>query len=215
MSWLLTARTLICTGALAISSISLAEELEGGQYQYCLLCHGSAGQGNSVVKAPAIAGIDEFYLRQQMASYRMSIRGDDYQVDPEGAEMAAVARVIADHEVDEIIRLLSSVQSNAPSHTGVEGDMDTGKASYTQMCAACHGAAAQGNELMKAPGLVHLNDWYVVSSFNKYVNGVRGKSAQDSSAQQMRAIVQGLPENFSIEDIAVYIRSIKVGDKNN
>lgn len=214
MRWLSIFRGLTYSILLMISSVSLAEQLDNGKYKYCLLCHGSAGQGNSIIQAPAIAGVSEFYLRQQVANYRSTRRGDDYHSDPAAAEMAAAARTIADEEIAAIAGFLKSLEGQRSSHDGVEGNSVAGQASYMQACSSCHGSAAQGSELLKVPALNYLNDWYVVSSFNKYISGARGKSLQDASAQQMRAIVQGLPQDFSIEDIAAYIRSLNIGGSN-
>lgn len=194
---------------LSVSFAVLSESRGYEKYQYCLTCHGSTGQGNRVVEAPAIKGADEYFLRRQLQDYRAQKRGAHIETDPTGAEMAAVARGLDDEEIPKIAGFLQSLQRNPPQHDGVSGDFAKGKANYNKVCGACHGPLAQGSEPLQAPALDHLNDWYLVSSFNKYLNGVRGGANEDISAQQMRAIAQNLPEGFLIEDVAVYIRSLR------
>jgi cytochrome c553 len=75
-------------------------------------------------------------------------------------------------------------------------------------CAACHGADGRGNEALKAPPLVGQNDWYIVAQLKKFKEGIRGADPQDASGQQMRAMVNVLPDETAVRNVAAYIRTL-------
>jgi cytochrome c oxidase subunit II len=177
------------------------------EYSYCFLCHGASGQGNIAIQAPAIAGISESYLHRQLDSYRNAYRGSDYSADPAGAEMLSVAQQLTSAQNEGIINFLAPYKNQSATHSGLDGDADEGKAHYEQQCSACHGNDGQGSDILMTDALTNLNDWYLVSSFNKYRDGTRGGNPDDTPAHQMHLFVQALPEDFPINDIAAYLRS--------
>jgi cytochrome c oxidase subunit 2 len=58
-------------GALVATSV-IAGDVD---YSYCTVCHGAHGNGNPAINAPKIAGIEPWYLKQQLVSFRTGVRG--------------------------------------------------------------------------------------------------------------------------------------------
>ena len=41
----------------------------------CATCHGAKGEGNAQLKAPSIASLPEWYVREQLTKFRTGMRG--------------------------------------------------------------------------------------------------------------------------------------------
>jgi cytochrome c553 len=63
-------------------------------YAGCASCHGSNGEGNTTIPAPPLAGLDDWYLVEQLESYGSGRRGA-HKEDVQGAQMRAPALVLA------------------------------------------------------------------------------------------------------------------------
>src|SRR5690606_29960271 len=46
-----------------------------GHYNSCGACHGNRAQGNEALQAPALAGLQDWYIRQQLENFRQGVRG--------------------------------------------------------------------------------------------------------------------------------------------
>lgn len=176
------------------------------EYRYCAVCHGAALQGNNAIQAPALAGIEDWYLKARLQAYRSQQLGHDFAADPAGTEMRIVARELGDEKLADIARYVAGFRNVAPA-TSVSGNASTGRRLYMAQCATCHGARGEGNAQLHAPGLARLNDWYLVSAWGKYRSGLRGAQGSDPYAQQMRALAEALGPDLAINDIAAYLRS--------
>lgn len=64
-------------------------------YVSCSGCHGASGEGNSALKAPALAGQTDWYLVTQLERFRAGERGFAPQ-DDLGNQMRAAAAVVPD-----------------------------------------------------------------------------------------------------------------------
>lgn len=179
-------------------------ESVAANYGYCTVCHGAGGNGNVAISAPALAGIEPWYLEEQLKSYRDGRRGQDFATDTSGAEMRTVARELADGQLADIARYVGEFKI-APKIPSVQGDAANGRRRYMAHCAACHGAHADGNAPLHAPSLARLNDWYIVAAFKKYQSGARGASADSPWANQMHLIAGSLPGEFPINDVSAYL----------
>lgn len=69
-------------------------------YATCVACHGSQAEGNEAMRAPALAGQNDFYLYNQLKNFKAGFRGYDSR-DQYGSQMRMMAQMIAD---DEAIR---------------------------------------------------------------------------------------------------------------
>ena len=63
----------------------------------CASCHGDNGAGNKDLKAPQLAGVDDWYLATELRKFRAGARGVSAQ-DREGRLMRPMARTLADEE---------------------------------------------------------------------------------------------------------------------
>jgi len=67
-------------------------------YASCVGCHGSEGRGNAAVGAPALAGLDDWYLAEQLESFANGTRGT-HKEDSSGAQMRAAAAGLQSQDV--------------------------------------------------------------------------------------------------------------------
>jgi cytochrome c oxidase subunit 2 len=76
----------------APGATATAPEVSRGQslYTSCSACHGSEGQGNETLGAPALVSLDMWYLAEQLKSYADGLRGT-HPSDGYGAQMRALA----------------------------------------------------------------------------------------------------------------------------
>jgi cytochrome c oxidase subunit 2 len=206
---LLAVTFLIGVAASASAADSALERL-AGDYDYCTVCHGANGQGNVAIQAPALAGIETWYLRSRLQAYRAQHLGVEFARDPSGTEMRTVAREIDAARIPGIADYIAHFRP-APQARTLPGNTVNGRRLYATHCATCHGERGTGNELLHAPGLQRLNDWYFVAAFGKYRSGLRGTASDDVFGTQMRVLASSLPADFAINDVVAYIQSLRTG----
>ncbi len=185
-----------------------ADDEDGGGrlYEPCAACHGSRAEGNAQVEAPALAGLPEWYISRQLRNFRTERRGTD-EADLYGGQMARMAlQLWDDGEVKRVAAYISSLERMQPPRT-LRGKASRGEAAYAP-CAACHGAAAEGNEEIGAPPLVNLGDWYIAKQLAAFRSGKRGAHIEDAFGQQMRAAAATLADDRSAQEVAAYIGSL-------
>ena len=188
---LLVAMTALLTNASAAEKTDLS---------YCTVCHGAHGNGNPAIRAPKISGMEAWYLRRQLESFRDGTRGT-HPDDTAGQEMQPVGVRLRDKAgIDEAIAYVSSFEPKTPPIT-IEGDVTRGRSLYVT-CESCHGAKGEGNQAMGAPALAARTDWYLVTQLQNYQTGVRDNA-------QMRAIASTLPDQQAIDDVVAYINTLR------
>jgi cytochrome c oxidase subunit 2 len=187
-----------------------AQDAEAGRPLYgpCATCHGVTGEGNQGVGAPRIAGLPEWYVAQQLRNFRARRRGAA-ESDVYGPQMARAAEQLwDDSEVVNVAAFVASLPVTASAPT-LRGKSNRGREAYAT-CAACHGAAGEGNTELRAPPLRHLDDWYLVRQLAAFRSGDRGAHADDISGQQMRAAIAAvdLAADSALEDLAAHVRAL-------
>jgi cytochrome c oxidase subunit 2 len=172
----------------------------------CVTCHGGAGVGNPVVGAPSLAGLESWYLRNQLIGFRANFRGAQAQYIPAYEMQDSVAK-LSDSEIDQLVAYISAWEpvSSAPTFSG---DTNHGSEIYAS-CAACHGIFAEGNELLNAPALASRDDWYLLRQLKLFKSGFRGSHPDDQFGAQMRASVQVLETEQDMTDVVAYIKSLQ------
>ena len=90
----------------------------------------------------------------------------------------------------------------------MKGDANAGKPLYVT-CATCHGAKAEGNPALNAPKLADQQDWYLVRQIKNFKSGVRGGNPKDMYGMQMKPMAAMLADDQAIDNVVVYIRSLK------
>ncbi|MFQ5551273.1 MAG: c-type cytochrome [Gemmatimonadales bacterium] len=184
-----------------------AQSVDAGRAAYtttCVACHGANGEGNKALGAPAIAGQSAWYVQRQLQNFRAGARGTA-SADTYGAQMRAMAMAIgSDADVANIGAFLESLGATDPGHEG-GGDAAAGEGGYAS-CAACHGTAGEGNEIMGAPRLSGLPDWYVVRQLQNFKSGTRGSGTGDTFGATMMGMAQMLADDAAMWNVAAYIR---------
>jgi cytochrome c oxidase subunit 2 len=199
--------------ALGCAAAAEAQDAESGQRLYgpCATCHGATGEGNQGVGAPRIAGLPEWYVAQQLRNFRARRRGAA-ETDVYGPQMVRAAEQLWDDgEVVDVAVFVASLPATASAAT-LRGKASRGREAYAT-CAACHGAAGEGNAELRVPPLRHLDDWYFVRQLAAFRAGERGAHADDSSGQQMRAALAAvdLAGDSALEDLAAHVRALADG----
>ena len=193
--------------ALFAVSANAADVAAGkGAYTVCSTCHGPAGAGNQSMNAPRIAGQFDWYLKRQIQNFKDGIRGG--AGDIYGAQMRPMAMTLAnDAAVDNVVAYIGTLTAPPPAAT-VQGDANVGKQLYAT-CAACHGQKGEGNPALNAPKLADQDDWYLVRQLQNYKTGVRGANPKDAYGAQMKPMAAMLANDQAINNVVVYIRSLK------
>jgi cytochrome c oxidase subunit 2 len=177
------------------------------KYDYCLLCHGAAANGNVGIRAPKLSGMEPWYLTRQLENFAAGLRGVPAG-DESGHEMGPVGlRVKQEGTLEDVVAFIGTLPSKKPAAT-VSGSVAHGKTLYAA-CASCHGAAGEGNAQLQAPALAARSDWYLATQLKNFRAGVRGADARDTLGAQMRALVASLPDEGAVADVVAYINTLK------
>lgn len=171
----------------------------------CATCHGAYGQGNAVVGAPSLAGLESWYLKEQLIKFRDSIRGEQKDYIPAHEMRAAVAE-LSEAEMDEVVAYIETWDVT-PGATTVIGDTVRGAGLYAN-CSACHGLSATGNRALSAPALVNRDDWYLRRQLKLFQSGYRGQHPEDIAGAQMRSAAQLLKSDEDINDVLAHIGTL-------
>jgi cytochrome c oxidase subunit 2 len=179
----------------------------GNEFDYCLLCHGTRGNGNYGIRAPKVSGVEPWYLKRQLENFAAGVRGTP-EGDAAGQEMAPVAlRLRNEGQLDAAVAFLATLDSAKPVAT-VTGNVAHGRKVY-ETCVACHGARGEGNAQLQAPALASRSDWYLVTQLANYRDGLRGADERDALGLQMRAVAATLTDDAAIADVVAYINTLK------
>jgi cytochrome c553 len=201
----------MAVGAVVVgaSVASAADDARGrALFGQCAQCHGPQGAGQRMALAPAIAGLETWYIEAQLKKFRSGVRGA-HPDDVAGMRMHPMAVWLkTDEDITAVAAYVASLPDPVPQPTLTEGDPNRGKALYAT-CAACHGAQARGNQAVNGPSLVATNDWYLETTLQKYKAGIRGGNPQDQLGALMRSMAGTLPDNQAIVDVIAYIATLR------
>jgi cytochrome c oxidase subunit 2 len=195
-SWIGTLLLMYGAGAFAADGKEL--------FAQCVACHGSKGEGNATLNAPAIAGQDAAYLQRQLLNFRNRRRGAD-QSDALGAQMQAAAAALPD---DAAVAKVASYVANLPKTVHASpapGNLHNGNNLYQGKCGACHGGKAEGNPALQAPRLAGLDAAYIKRQFAHFRAGLRGTDPRDAPGRQMAMMAKTLPAERDLDDIIAFI----------
>ncbi len=198
--------------AVLYTSVGSAQQYDkvvsGGQSlanKVCVTCHGAEGKGNPIVGAPRLAGIESWYLRNQLHGFRADYRGREKDYIPAYEMQDSVARM-SDQEIEDVVAYISTWEATENTPT-ISGNANRGSQLYLA-CAACHGVNAEGNETLAAPGLTEKDDWYLLRQLKLFQSGYRGGHPEDQLGSQMRAGMASIESAQDIEDVLAYINSL-------
>ena len=176
------------------------------RYMTCLGCHGLQAEGSRAFKAPRLAGQTPWYLKTQLTKFKEGLRGA-HPSDLSGAQMAPMARMLVGTAADDVIAYIASLDPGKPADRGA-GDAAAGKELYA-VCATCHGRAAEGQQVQKAPRLAHQHAWYLERQLGNFRGGVRGAHAADTEGQRMAEMAKSIADDAAIANLIAFIQSLE------
>lgn len=177
-------------------------------FDTCAPCHGDAGEGNRDLGAPAIAGMESWYVAKQLEKFSAGIRGS-HPDDPEGLRMGPMARSLRDGDIASVSEHVASLPAH-PRAATLGGDAAAGQAAYG-VCTACHGPDGRGNKALGAPSLLIADDWYLARQIEKFQSRVRGADPRDTTGAQMAPMAATLATEQSIANVLAYVTSLNGG----
>ena len=187
-----------------VSDMARGEELFD---TWCSACHGTEGQGKLETGAPAIAGLPEWYLKAQLNGFQSGFRGK-HQEDPTGQTMQrmSVVALVEERVLPSVARYVAALNPRLPALT-VDGDPVLGAEAY-RVCVNCHGADGRGNEELRAPPIVQLNDWYLIQELENFKIGARGVHPEDVWGAMMRGNAVTLDDE-AVKNVVAYIQTLR------
>lgn len=178
-----------------------------GLWATCVSCHGAGGEGNRELGAPSLVNQDPWYLKRQLQLFRSGARGSA-PGDTMGSQMASMAQALPDDAaIDTVVAYIVEELPKVPPASTFEADVVNGRDHYDMICGACHGPGAEGNELLNAPRLAGIDDWYLVEQYGKFAQGMRGAGVDDKYGQQMQMMAKVLPDQETLHNVVAYIQS--------
>jgi len=152
--------------------------------------------------------LGEWYVKGQLEKFRSGIRGL-HADDIAGLRMYPMSQMLQnDEDLAAVAAYVASLPPSNPAPTLSGGDAARGKARYAT-CAGCHGAKAQGVQPLGS-ALTRLNDWYLLSSLEKYKAGIRpADPARDPQAAVMIGLTAVFPDTQSMKDVIAYIETLR------
>ena len=197
--------TLSTASAMTVSlSGSPSAQIWEGQ---CAACHGAAGEGNRVLGAPALTQLSDEYLARQLRHFVNGVRGA-HPDDDAGKRMALSVANLSERDIPGLAALITTELPPAQPATTITGDADRGEDYYVNICSACHSGNGQGNDALGAPALAGVNDWYLKSSYQSYLDGLRGSHPDDFYGAQMARLAPALAKGDDIDDVIAFITTL-------
>ena len=175
-------------------------------YETCLPCHGENAVGNPEIAAPAVAGLPQWYIEEQLVGFQNGYRGD-HASDLPGLRMRPMALSLTrEGDVESVAEYVASLPAVYPAST-LHGNAGAGAASYA-VCVACHGEDGLGNQDLHAPPIVQLDDWYLLNQLRNFKSGARGAAAGDTWGATMRVNSLALTDQ-AMQDVIAYVQTLR------
>jgi len=195
------------TGMAVPAALAQGNERGAALFDLCAQCHGPEAAGNPMFLAPAIAGIDEWYLVAQLSKFRSGLRGTHFD-DLAGMRMRPMALTLAsDADVEAVAKYVAALPPAQPAPLVEGGDPAKGQQHYAT-CLACHGARGEGMQQMNGPPLSRSSDWYLLEQLKKFRAGIRGADPRDPISIMMRPMALILPDEQAMKDVIAYITTL-------
>ncbi len=208
-------RTGFLAALLALAGLAAAparaeqDKVARGQelFQLCNQCHGEGGEGNRLALAPAIAGLPEWYVLNQLKGFRAGYRGTHFDDIP-GMRMRPMSLTLAnDADVAAVAAYVATLPATAPAPQLQGGDAARGQTLYAP-CIACHGIDGGGNQALNGPPLRNQSDWYALTQLQHFKAGVRGTKPGDTFGGLMRPMSMTLADEQAMKDVIAYIQTL-------
>jgi cytochrome c553 len=137
-------------------------------FETCAACHGSDGAGTRDGNVPAIAAQHLRVIARELVDYRHDKRWDERMQHFSDEHHLNGAQEIAD-----VAAYISDLQPKRTLGAGRGEYLDHGADVYARLCASCHGAAAEGDNLKRYPRLAGQHSEYLLRQMHDAVEGRR------------------------------------------
>lgn len=175
-------------------------------FETCVPCHGEDAAGNPAIGAPAIAGLPQWYIEAQLHSFQNGWRGR-HPEDLTGLRMRPMAVTLnREGDIPSVAEYVASLPATYPEST-LRGNAGAGAASFA-VCLTCHGEDGRGNELLRAPPIVQMHDWYLLEELKNFRSGARGANPADTWGATMRANAVLLNDQ-AMADVVAYVQTLR------
>ena len=198
-----TSETAASTMTVSLSGSPSAQIWQG----QCAACHGAAGEGNRALGAPALTQLSADYLTRQLSHFVGGVRGT-HPDDDAGKRMALSVANLSESDIPGLAALITTELPPARPAGTISGDAARGEDYYVNICSACHSGNGQGNDALGAPALAGVNDWYLKSSYQSYLKGIRGSHPDDFYGAQMARLALALAKSDDIDDVIAFITTL-------
>jgi cytochrome c oxidase subunit 2 len=180
-------------------------------YTSCAACHGQQAEGNPALGAPALAGLQDWYLKSQLEAFNQGRRG--YKpYDTYGAQMRAAVKILPNAADRAAVSAYIAKMPPVKANRGKPADRATlanGSTQFNALCSSCHGSNGLGNQALGAPRLAGQNTAYLARQLAAFRNGQRGGMANDKFGKQMAIMSKLLPVGKAEQDTLAYIATLK------
>jgi cytochrome c553 len=191
-------------------------------YATCVACHGLEGEGNKILNAPKIAGLQDWYIARQLKSFKKGVRGS-HEKDVYGMQMRPMAMALADEntinnvalyvstfkeKIQPTITQTAKISTSESASMSVSISTENGQNLYG-VCASCHGADGAGNKALNAPRISGQKAWYIARQLNYFKSGIRGSHEKDIYGQLMRPMSMTLSNDQMVADVSAYVSTLK------
>lgn len=207
LSWVSVPLAALVVCAALSSALQAADSK--AQYTGCAACHGQKGEGNRVLGAPNIAGMDAWYIKTQLENFASGRRGTK-PGDTYGAQMRAASAVLATpaDRAGMAAFIAKMPKTAAAFKAPAKANLANGATQYNALCSACHAANGKGSQALGAPRLTGVDNVYLARQYGNFRTGRRGSHPSDTLGKQMAAISKMLDAKAE-QDVLAYIGTLK------
>lgn len=202
-AWLATQKTFAKIASEEPPNIAKGEAL----YDVCSSCHGQKGEGNVALNAPRLAGLSDWYIKNQIKKFKNGMRGS-HKEDLYGSQMIPIAKNLDGEAAIKDVATYIGTFAETSTNSTIIGNVENGRRLYTS-CGACHGKDGKGIWSVNAPRLAGTDDWYLVRQLNNYQQKIRGTHPSDATGKQMMLFSSMLKNKQSINDVVAYINTLQ------
>lgn len=157
------------------SMLRLKADAAHGQklFDTCAACHGNNGAGAADGTVPAIAGQHFRVVAGELIDFRHDRRWDERMQNFTDKHHLEGAKDIADVAA-YVSRMPPTRSAKERPDSGSSGK--SGADPYGRLCASCHGAKAEGDNLKRVPRLAGQHGEYLLAQFYYIAEGKRPNS---------------------------------------
>jgi cytochrome c oxidase subunit 2 len=141
-----------------------------------------------------------------LASFRNDLRGA-HDSERWAKQMNFHIKDFSPAQLERFVDYIVTLE-DVPAEATIDGDATRGQQLYVQHCVVCHGEDGMGIEILNAPRLAGMSDWYMVTQLQKFRTGLRGAHPEDIFGAQMVPSAKALPDDQALLDVVAYINAL-------